>query len=129
MSLKDLMSTFKEKTDELGDVAKEKVNEWLDEYKKAIAFLDTFGFRVGKFNFGIGIIPEINTSISGSIENIREDSLKKMIEEHQAEKLLISLLNALIMAKRIREHVELPLTGVTLDVTLGALPKITISLH
>jgi hypothetical protein len=129
MPFKDLMATFREKTEGLGDIAKDKVNEWLEEYKKAIVLLDTFGFKVGKFNFSMGIVPEINTAISGSIENVREDGIKKMIEEHQAEKLLTSLLNALIMAKRIREHIELPLTGVTLDVTLGAPPKITISLH
>ena len=129
MPFKELIPAFIEKAEELGGLAKGKVKELLDEYKKAIAFLDTFGFKVSKFNFSMGLIPEINTSISCSIENLHEDGLKKMIEEHQAEKLLVSLLNALIMAKRMQEHIELPLTGVTLDVTLGAPPKITISLH
>jgi len=129
MTLKDFMTTIKEKTEELGDVTKEKVNAWLDEYKKAIALLDTFGFKVGKFTFGMGIIPEIHSSISGSVENIREDGIKKMIEEHQEEKLLASLLNALIIAKRVWEHVELQLTGVTLDIMLGAPPKIKIEFH
>ena len=129
MDIKGLMSTVKEKTEGLGGKFKGKVDELLDEYKKAIVVLDTFGFKVGKFNFSMGVIPEINTTISGSIENIREDGLKKIIEEHQAEKLLVSLLNALIMAKRIQEHVELQLTEVTLDITLGAPPKITIQFH
>ena len=83
------MSTVKEKTEGLGGKFKGKVDELLDEYKKAIVVLDTFGFKVGKFNFSMGVIPEINTTISGSIENIREDGLKKIIEEHQAEKLLV----------------------------------------
>ena len=89
MDIKDLMSTVKEKTEGLGGKFKGKVDELLDEYKKAIVVLDTFGFKVGKFNFSMGVIPEINTTISGSIENIREDGLKKIIEEHQAEKLLV----------------------------------------
>jgi hypothetical protein len=127
MALKDLMGTLKEKTEGfVGDVAKGKVNEWLDEYKKAIAIMETFGFTVGKFTVGMGILPEIHTSISGSIENIREDRLKKMIEEHQAETLLVSLLNALITTRRFWEHVELKLTSVTLDITLGVPPKINV---
>ena len=129
MALKDFMGILKEKSERLGDVAKAKVNEWLDEYKKAIAVLETFGFTVGKFTVGMGILPEIHTTVCGSIENIREDSLKKIIEEHQAETLLVSLLNALIMARRFWEHMELKLTGVTLNITLGVPPKINVDIH
>lgn len=130
MALKDfIIGTLKEKSEVLGDVAKEKVNEWLDEYKKAIAVLETFGFTVGKFTVGMGILPEIHFTVLGSIENIREDSLKKIIEEHKAETLLVSLLNALIMARRFWEHMELKLTGVTLNITLGVPPTIKVDIH
>ena len=129
MALKDLMGTFTKMIGGLGGFAKGRVNKWLDEYKKATAILETVGFTVGKFSVGMGIFPEIHTSISGSIQNIREDSLKKMIEEHQAEKLLVSLLNALITARRFWEHVELKLTSVTLDIKLGVPPKINVEAH
>lgn len=129
MALKDLMETVSKKTEGFGDVAKGRVNEWLDEHKKAIAVLEKLGFKVGKFTVGMGILPEIHTSISGSIENIREDGLKKMIEDHQAETLLVSLLNALITARRFWEHMELKLTAVTMDLTLGVPPKINVEVH
>ena len=129
MALKDFIETFKGRTEGLADVAKGKVSEWLDEYKKAVAVLERFGFTVGKFTVGMGILPEIHTSISGSIENIREENLKKMISEHQTETLLVSLLNALIMARRFWERAELKLTGVTLDVTLGVPPNIKAHFH
>ena len=129
MAIKDFLEAFKEQTEGLADVAKGKVSEWIDEYKKAIAILERFGFTVGKFTVGMGILPEIHTSISGSIENIREESLKKMINEHQAETLLVSLLNALIMARRFWERAELKLTGVTLEVTLGVPPNIKTHFH
>lgn len=129
MEFKDFVETIKEATGELREVAEVKVNEWLDEYKKATAILETFGFTVGKFTVSMGLLPEIHTSISGSIQNIREESLKKMIEEHQAETLLVSLLNALIMARGFWEHAELKLTGVTLDVTLGVPPKVKVDFH
>ena len=72
MALKDFLETFKEQTEGWTDVAKGKVNEWLDEYKKAIAILERFGFTVGKFTVGMGILPEIHTSISGSEHSRRE---------------------------------------------------------
>ncbi len=129
MALKDLIRKFREMIGGWGGVPKGKVNEWLDKYKKAVAVLETFGFTVGKFSVGMGIFPEIHTSISGSIENIREDGLKKMIEEHQAETLLVSLLNALVTARRFWERVELKLTSVTLDITLGVPPRISVEAH
>jgi hypothetical protein len=128
MGPKDFMGTIKGATEGLADLSTGKVKEWLDEYKKATATLETFGFTVGKFTVGMGVLPEIHTSLSGSIQNIREDSLKKAIDEHQAEKLLVSLLNALIMARRFWEHVELKLTGVTLDVTLSVPPAIKVDI-
>ena len=56
-------------------VTKGKVTEGLDECKEAIAALEAFGFTVGRISVGMGILPEIHTSISGSIESIREDEL------------------------------------------------------
>jgi hypothetical protein len=129
MALKDLMGAVKERTEGLGDVAKGKLDAWLDDYKKAVAVLETFGFKVGKFTVGMGLLPEIHTSISGSIENIREDEMKKMIEEHQSEALTVALLKALITTRRCWEHVELKLTGVTMHVTLGLPPNISVEVH
>ena len=123
------MDTVSKKSEILGGSAKEKINEYLDEYKKAVATLEKLGFKVGKFTVGMGILPEVRTSISGSIENIREDGLKEMIEEHKAETLLVSLLNALITARRFWEHMELKLTGVAVDLTLGVPPKINVEVH
>ena len=88
MALRDVMGTIKEKAEELEAVTKGKVTEGLDECKNAIATLEAFGFTVGSFSVGMGILPEIRTSISGSIENIHEDELKKIIQAKPEEKLL-----------------------------------------
>ena len=129
MGLKGMMGTLKEKAAGLEDLAEEKVNEWLDEYKKATAVLATFGFTVDKFTVGLGLPPEIHTSFSGSIEKVHPENLKKMIEEHQGESLLIGLLKALILARRCWERVELKVTAVTLNVTLGVPPAIAVDIH
>jgi len=129
MPLKDLMGSLKEMAGGLEGITEFKISQWLDEYKKAIATLETFGFTVGKFTVGMGILPEIHTSISGSIQNIREDGLKKLIDEHQGDALLVSMLRALITTRRFWELVELKLTGVTINVTLGVPPKVAVELH
>ena len=57
------------------------------------------------------------------------DELNKLATEHKENKLLGSLINALIVTKRFWEHVELKLTGVTINVTLGLLPKVTVEIN
>jgi len=125
----DLKGFIKKGTEELRDLSKEKMIEWLEEYKKAIAVLETFGFTVGKFTVGTTLLPEIHTSISGSIEDIRENELKTMIEDHQEDTLLVYLLKALILTKQFWKLVELKLMGVTIDLTLGVPPKINVEVH
>jgi hypothetical protein len=123
MAFKDII---RKGTEGLTDVAMDKISELLDEYKKAIKFLETFGFTVEKLTVSMALFPEVKTSISGLIEDIHEAELKKMIEEHKGEALLVSLLKALIVTRQIWEHVELKLKGFTLNVTLGASPKINV---
>lgn len=106
------------------DIIKNKLKEWLDEYKKTTAVLETFGFTVKTVTLKMGMPPEIHSSFLGSMEAIREERLRKMIEEHKAETLLVSLLKALIVTRWIWEHVEPKKKSVTLDVTLGVSPKV-----
>lgn len=129
MALTDLMTGLHIPTNVLDEVTKGKVMTWLDEYKKAIALLEDFGFTVGRFTVSMGLLPEIHTSISGSIENIHEDALRKLIDERQAEPLLVSMLKALITLRHFWEHVELKLKSVTINVTLGMPPKIAVEAH
>jgi len=129
MALIDLMTGLHMPMEVLDEVTKAKVTTWLDEYKKAIALLEDFGFTVGRFTVSMGILPEIHTSITGSIENIHEDALRKLMDERQAEPLLVSMLKALITLRHFWEHIELKLKSVTINVTLGVPPKIAVEAH
>ena len=129
MALIDLMPGLHMPMEVLDEVTKAKVTTWRDEYRKAIALLEDFGVAVGRFTVSMGILPEIHTSITGSIESIHEDALRKLIDERQAEPLLVSMLKALITLRHFWEHVELKLKSVTINVTLGIPPKIAVEAH
>jgi len=124
-----MIDKAKGKMEGLEDLAQAKVKDWLIEYKKAVTVLETFGFTVGGFTVGMGAFPEIHTSLVGSIEKIREDRLRSMIEEHKTEQLLVALLNTLIWARWGWEQMESKLTAVTLHVTLGVPPKVSAEIH
>ncbi len=129
MGLMDVVGTLKGKAEELEQAATLAATHGLDQWQKAMAVLDTFGFTVGRFTVAMGVIPEIHTSISGSIANIREDGLKQIIAAHPGETLLVTMLEALLFAKHLWERVELKLTSATLNVTLGLPPKVAVEMH
>jgi hypothetical protein len=129
MALKDMIDKAKSATEGLGDLAQAKVKDWITEYKKAAAVLETLGFTVGGFTVGMGAFPELHTSLVGSIEKIREDHLRTMIDEHKTEELLVALLKTLIWARWGWEQMESKLTGITLHVTLGVPPKVSAEIH
>ena len=129
MALTSLMDRVKNSTEGLGNLAQTKMEEWLAEFKKATTVLETFGLTVSKFSVGMGALPEIHASLSGSIEDIHEDRLQAMIDAHKSEDLLVSLLKTLIWTRWGWERMEVKLTGVTVNVTLGVPPKLSAEVH
>jgi hypothetical protein len=120
----------KGKASDLGGATKAKIDETLEEFKKATVLFGKFGFKVGKFKVGMGALPEITTSVSGSLEGVQLENIRQLIEDHKDNKLLTSMLKALVTAKEVRDRVELPyFTGAKLDVKLGVPPKISFDLQ
>jgi hypothetical protein len=120
----------KEKAADMGGATKAKIDETLDEFKKATNLFGKFGFKVGKFKVGMGALPEISTSVSGSLETVQVENIKQLIEDHKDNKLLVSMLKALVTAKEVRDRVELPyFAGAKLDIKLGVPPKISFDLQ
>ena len=121
---------IKEKAADMGGATKAKIDETLEEFKKAINLFGKFGFKVGKFKVSMGPIPEVSTSFSGSLEKVQVENMKQLIEDHKDNKLLVSMLKALITAKEVRDRVDLPyFTGTKLDIKLGVPPKISFDLQ
>jgi len=130
MALKDMMGSVKSATEGMADVARDKMGDWVEELKKANGILEALGFRVSKFTIAMGALPEVHSSVSGSMADVKEEELRKLAAEHVAETLLVSALNALITARKLWEHVELKnLNRVTLNMKLGVPPKVDVEIH
>lgn len=126
MGFSSLVSNVKTASAGLGDLASDKLIEWLNDYKKATLILNSLGFTVGKFMVSMGLPPEVHTTLSGKIDGIQKDEVERLIEKHQNDSSTVSLLKALLLSKKISGHVEGRMDGVTLHVTLGVPPSIKI---
>ena len=114
---------------DVSTVALEKVNELLDEYKRAVVVLQTYGFTVGTFEVGTGLLPEIKTSVTGSVAALQEDAIKKAIAAHQGQTLVVSVLEALLKAKQLYDRVGLTFASVTAEVKITFPPSIGVRFH
>lgn len=128
MGLMDMVASVSGDAKGMLDIAGDKLMQWLDEYKKATRQLEALGFKVGKMTVGMGALPEVHTSFTGEIESVDVARLKAMMEEKKDDKLLVTLLKALLLAKRVHSHVESTLKSVTLHATLGLPPSVRVEL-
>jgi len=129
MALKDLVSKVATKATAVGELVGGKLTEWMDDYKKATNTLETLGFEIGKFTIGMGLMPEVHTTLSGKIANIQKDRVEKLMQEHQDHSSTVTLLKGLLLAKRVSDHLEGKLESVTLHITLGIPPSVNVELH
>jgi len=128
MGLKDLMTPASGIGKGMLDLAGDKVMQFLTDYKNATRQLEALGFKVGKMTVGMGLLPEVHTSLVGDINSIDVPRLTAMMNDKSDDKLLASLLKALIMAKNVHAHVESTLKSVTLQIKLGVPPSVSVEL-
>ena len=128
MGFKDMVASVSGDAKGMLDLAGDKLMQWLDEYKKATQQLEAIGFKVGKMTVGMGALPEVHTSLVGEIDNVDVARLTVMMEEKKDDKLLVMLLKALVLAKKVHGHVDSTLKSVTLHATLGLPPSVSVEL-
>jgi len=124
------VSDAKDKVAGLTVESSAQIMQWLEEYKKTMVSLQVFGLSVGKIRVTAGILPEISTTIRGSLNNIDQNQVQKMLEEKHEEKLLTAILSALLTLTKVREVIEMKvLNDILIEVSLGIPPRVSIDLQ
>ena len=137
MAFKDKLKDAKEKAAGLGEkaagmggLAAGKLNELLEDYRAAVETLETLGFEVTRFRVSMGVLPEINTSVRGSLKGVKEDEIRELVAKNEEKKILVAMLNALLAAKDFQARANLVEFGqVALNVKLGIPPNISFELE
>jgi hypothetical protein len=108
------------------DSALAKIDPLLNDYKNAAKKLEGLGFRIGKMTVSMGLLPVVHTSLIGEVANVDVARLTAMKEESKDDKVLVTLIEALILAKQIHGRIESKLESMTLHVTLGIPPSVSV---
>lgn len=126
MGFKDIVSSHVADAKGMLEAVGEKLAPLLAEYKSAMKQMEAFGFKASKMTVGMGVLPEVHTSLVGRVADVDIDRLTVMMNENKENKLMDSLLKALIFAKKIHSRAESKLESVTLLITLGLPPGIKV---
>lgn len=126
---KKITNQAKDKAAEVAAAAQEKVDAVLDEFNEMLPLVEELGLKVASFNIEAGILPQIKTSLVGSIDNIKEEAVERIIAEHEGNKILVAVLNAILMAKSIHQRLARAyisvLKALVIDIKLGVPPSIS----
>ena len=106
-----------------------KAEEVLREFNDTIPTVKALGLSVTHISVGMGILPEIGATLTGSVEALDQQKIKDLIERHKENKILTWILEALRTASNFKDQLsQLGFRGIKLDMKLGVPPKIDIGL-
>jgi hypothetical protein len=106
-----------------------QVDEVLRQVNEALPLMETLGLSVDDMSIKMGMPPEFNASIIGSVEALDEQRLGELATSVGDNKLAASLVEALRTAAIFKEKLKkTSFKGVKLDVKLGLLPSIHVGL-
>ncbi len=127
---KNFTDKIQEETGELADVAQDKIDLVISEYKRLLPYVEELGLTVQGFSIEAGLLPQVKTTLIGSIDKIKPEAIERIKKENENNKLLVAILNAVLMAKKCHQQLESVyisiLKDIVVDIKLGIPPSISI---
>lgn len=125
----EVKGQLQEQVTEISAAAQEQFNAVLEEYQNILPLAESLGLSVGSFKVEMGLVPEIQTSLVGSVERINKEAVQKLIADNQSNKLLALVLNGLLLTKDLQQRLKIQaLKGITVDIKLGLTPHVSVHL-
>jgi len=107
----------------------EKAHQVLRDFNETVPTLKALGLSVADMSFRMGIPPEIAASLIGSIDTLDGAALKSVKDRHKDNQVISLMLEALILASAFKNQLNgLGFTGIRMDIKLGFLPSVQVSL-
>ena len=94
---KNISNKAQETAAKVGTAAQEQIDAIIDEFNAMLPFAEELGLSVASFDIEAGLLPQIKTSLVGSIDYIYNEAEERLISDLESKKLLVALLNAVLM--------------------------------
>ena len=129
MVFNKLTNQVKDKAEEVAAAGEDKIDAIIDEFNKMMPLAEELGLSIASFDIEAGLLPQIKTSLVGSIDDIKDEAVEKLMAENENNKLLVAIFKAILMAKNIHQKLEGAyisiLKDLIIDIKLGIPPSIS----
>jgi hypothetical protein len=127
--LKNITNQAQAKAAEVSTAAQDKIDDLIEDFNKMLPLAEELGLSIASFDIEAGLLPKIQASLVGSIDNIKNEAVERLIAKHDNNKLLVAILKAVLMAKNIHQKLEGAyisiLKDLVVDIQLGVPPSIS----
>ena len=123
----DKADSLKDKAEKLADTAVGSVNKLLEEFNDAIPTLKALGLSVKDVDFKMGILPEVRSTLTGSIQAVDSAKLQELIDNNSDKDLLTAVLRSLQAASHLRAPLaSVGFKGVEVNLKVGLPPNVAV---
>ena len=109
--------------------AQERIDLFIEEYTKFLPYAEKLGLKVDSLTIEAGALPEIQTSLRGSLENITNEKVER-IKSENSNPLFLAFLDAILLAKDFNDKLKdiyiSPVKEIVIDITFGIVPHVSI---
>ncbi|MEO0337762.1 MAG: hypothetical protein AAF242_00975 [Bacteroidota bacterium] len=105
-ALNDATDFIKDQANTLGDSAKGKAFEVIDDWIKIFPQLENYGLKVNSFAMGIAISPSVEAELVSSHEQFPPERLEQILEEVKGQTAISSVFSTIRTAYTLHRRIN-----------------------
>ncbi len=118
---------IKEKASNMGQEAKEKTSQLVDEWLGVFPELISYGFEMTSFAVGFAISPSIDVELTAHPDQFERERLDQLIQDNEGKKTLTSVLSSIRSARSFYDRMEIEIKEpVILKIRVKITPEIKV---
>lgn len=97
---------IKEQTSNIGESAKAKSQQLIDDWLRVFRRLEEYGFKITSFGLGVALSPSLEVELEGSAEIFTLDRIKELIEENEESSSLSSVFKTIKTTYELHDKIS-----------------------
>lgn len=105
-TLQDATDMLREQASALGEGAKEKSYQLIEDWLKIFPKLEAAGLSITSFGLSIALNPALEVELTGSHADFTPERIKQLIQENRSSTALVSVINTIKMTYAFHDKIK-----------------------
>ncbi|MEL7119997.1 MAG: hypothetical protein AAFO07_11170 [Bacteroidota bacterium] len=103
-AFKEATATFREQASQLGNNAKEKTYQLIEDWLKVFPKLEIYGLEINSFAFNLAFNPSLEVEMLGLHEKFTMDRIDQILSENKKDPAILSVMNTIKMTYNLHKR-------------------------